>query len=241
MAFDQIVDEVKSWFHVRRTETAAGMFELMLNAAQIALIAGHVGEATSFERSLTYVLDFFGRVLDERLHAVRMRLSTEAKTRVTALLHGLASQVEELGREGDVGTLLHAIRTATSETQVEFERVATWFQRSSATTTAENVDFADTIEIAAELARTVAPKFDVSVDIALDVPLRIPGTLVTTMVDVFFVVFDNITKHAGASGRNRAAVTVEYKDGSIHVRIFNDVDPESRTHGGTRTNRANPW
>src|SRR5258708_14750554 len=124
----------------------------------------------------------------------------DGKRGALALLDDLLSDCERFQEVTDAGDLLHAIRTTATELKAEFERLATWFVRAE---DVANEPFAleDAIQIAEETVRT--RETDFVAEVTFTGPLTAirlqDGRLLASCVDIFFILFENVVRHSGAT------------------------------------------
>jgi hypothetical protein len=222
--FDKLIDDVKSWIQVTKDGAGTGLFDFSLNEAQLRLFAELVRPDMTFEDFVDYLLEQFGALLDKDLERAREKLRDVGKIRAGAVLDKLAADVDRFGDRIDVGDLVNAIRTARTDIQVAFDRVGEWFRRAKAIAN-EPFSVNDAIEISAETVRTVAPRFIVDVNNVGDESLPMAGELLAIFVDIFFIIFENIARHAGLPDAPRATVLVTWQPSTLEVVVENGIGP----------------
>jgi len=188
----------------------------------VSLIAELLTPETTFEQFLDNVLDLFGNILDAQLNVVRTYMMVTPKARASDLIDSLASDIDGLDEGGDTGVLTHAIRTAKTELQVAFDRVAAWFRRARLVAN-EPFPLEDAIDIGAETVRTVAQDFLLEFTDRKEAALLLPGPYLATFVDIFFIIFENIVRHAGLKSPPSAQVSISISEQKIHIRVENEL------------------
>jgi len=221
LEFDQLVDEVKSWIQVRTTLNERGMFDFSLTEPQLRVLAEYVTQEITFDQFVDFIVGHFGEMLDKRLQFLRARIIGSAKVRASDLLDTLEADIEQLGALTDTREMANAIRTAKTELQVAFDRVSTWFRRANATAN-EPIPLADALDISIETVRAVAPRFTAEVRAPEEDSVVIPGSLLAIFTDIFFIIFENIVRHASLNAPV-ANISLESGDKAILIQVENEL------------------
>jgi hypothetical protein len=224
--FDALVDEVKSWIQITKDGNGPGLFDFGLREPVLRVLSEYIGRGISFDEAIAFLVEHFGVVLDKNLERIRQRIQGEAKPRATSLLDSLAADIAEYDGAADTGELINAIRTATTELQVEFDRVTSWFERAKSTTE-EPFTVKEAIEVGVDSVRVVSSKFDATVEVRAEEPLIFAGHYLAAFVDILFIVFENVVQHSGlAIPAASVLVTVEQPASEKHtvsIEVSNDI------------------
>jgi hypothetical protein len=224
--YDDLIDAIKTRLQLRHT-SEEGLFDLPITAPMVPLIADRVTSATTYDEFVDLVFDNLESLLDRTLAGVQQYISEEAKPAALALLDALRTDFEPLQFDGGVGALLHAVRTAATELAVEFERLAAWFVRADTSAT-EPFLLEDAIQIAEDTVRASGIDFAAEATSPVDSGLQIQqGRLLAAFVDIFFILFDNVAKHAGTA-TPRASVNFEVTDDRVVVVVANSIATGTR-------------
>ncbi|MCY1022710.1 hypothetical protein [Pyxidicoccus sp. MSG2] len=223
--FDTLVADVNARIQIRKAEEETGLFALELPRAQyrvILLSSKLITPETTFEQFVDHGLELFGNILDEQLKGAREYITLTPKARASELLERLAADIDALDEEVDTGELTHAIRTAKTELNVAFDRVAAWFRRARLVAN-EPFPLEDAIDIGAETVRTVVQDFRAEIIDRKEAALLLPGLYLATFVDIFFIIFENIVRHASLKSRPSARVSISISEQKLHIRVENEL------------------
>jgi hypothetical protein len=221
--FDEFVNEIKSWIQIKKDGSpGAGLFDFTLHSSGVRVLSEALTADTSFEAFIDNLFENFGLSLDLNLERVRAQIQSRGKVTARHLLDGLATDIARFGDNADVGELINAIRSASTDLQVALDRITAWFERAS-TAGSEPFSVQDTIELSVEAVRTLAPDFQVEIGGNVTEPIMLgAGPYLTIFVDVFFIIFENIVRHSGLSD-HAASVALNLRDATLTIRVENFV------------------
>ena len=214
---------VLEWVQVKKQPSDNGLFDFSFDKQTIDFHAGLVSVDMNFEEFANYVLITLQKRLALSLEKVRDTIEKQAKLRFSELLDEVQIDISALCSPGDVGDFNNAIATARASVLSTFDRVIAWFHASN-TQLSEPFMVEDAIRVSVESVRTATRAVEISVSLENENNGRlIVGLLLPAVVDIFFIVFENITKHSGMASPQQADVKMVYYDESVFCRITNRV------------------
>lgn len=223
--FDELVDDLKAILTVARSADDPGLLKFILTVDGIAALQRIVlAKGYTLENLIEELISQFNIALDLGLEDVRENVSTKFKERAILLLDDLEREVEILGASRNVSPLTNAIRSSRTELSVAIARVTEWFRRSSITG-GQPFDLEEAIDTC---VAAVHPDFAVEQANRGEIPVRFSGDRLNVMIDVLFLVFDNVVRHADLGEHPRA--TISYR-----------ATPIARTTSGREVHEVEVW
>ncbi|CAM4018186.1 hypothetical protein [Corallococcus exiguus] len=219
--FDHLVDEIKSWIQVRTNDNPNGFFDFPITDLSLKIMSEYVTPEVTADRLVDFIIEHFNSILDDCLSFLSGHITDIAKTRASALLDELEAKAEKLNDHHDFSEMTNAIRVAKTETRVAFDRVSTWFRRAN-TTENDPFQLADAIRIGIETVKIAAPNIAVDIPTQKESSLTIPGRSLATLADIFFIIFENIARHA-CLDRPTASVSFKTNGVSVYISVENEL------------------
>ena len=227
--FDALVGQIRdSWIQVKKSVPGEGLFDFSLSNMSLTEVEDFINEETTFEVFLDFMFSQLNNILDDSLAAIRRKLDQEAKSQIYDLLNSLQADLKDLAGELDTSDINNAIGVARTELQLALDRIIDWFRRSN-TASSEPFGIEDVINIGVESVRTASNRFSAEISTASGTPVLFPGRMFSSFVDIVFIVFENIVRHAMSTKLSKAWVTVTYAQDQTYLHIENEIGPEVET------------
>lgn len=208
------IDNPSGWFNVSLRERDAKILDHFMSSSQL-----------SFNDFLDGVLEVLNARLQHSLVHVQAELQTNIRGRWGTYFRDLREAAQAIGSPQLRNEADAAIAAAQVASDVAIRRVSGWFTLSTAK---ESPDY--TIGLAIDIAtKSVQNCFGNNVialgTIAGDDPFLKGGTL-ASLVDVFFILFENIAKHARGATTAIADISVVQSDKYYTITVRNDLPGE---------------
>lgn len=228
--FDELVNQICSeWIQIKKEKNDKRLFDFTVYKVELINLSQRISEETSFESFLDTVFEYFYQLLEESLKDVRAVFRTDVKNRINKLMDELQAGFEQNRDSCDSGEINNIIRLTRTEMQAVVDRVIEWF-RLSKTTATDPFTLEDVITISVESIKAYARSFDIEVVMEQDMPqISAQGKFLTSIVDILFIIFENIVRHAGRTISPRANIRASYSANMINIRIENPITSEAAT------------
>ncbi|MDX6770875.1 MAG: hypothetical protein SF051_15175 [Elusimicrobiota bacterium] len=218
-SFDSLVDEISGkWLQVNKGGSDSGMIDFALQSHEIAALSTLITADTPLDEFLDQTISYFSKQrLELSLSKIRDRFEKEVKPKIRGLLLELQTSVQKAAPDAEVGILRTAVGHAMTTANITLDRVIEWFRLPAA-----EKDEPFSIEEAIEICRATRPDFQSTLEIPEELEnFRIKANL-TSFVDILYVAFENVVKHAGTSPPV-ASIRAQLIGNSLSVRIQNVV------------------
>lgn len=220
--FDALIEELlREWIQVKKTSTDIGLIDFNLLSAEIGLLSASITAATTLDEFIDKTLEYFFRErLEVSLSVIRKKLQEEAKPRIHNLLIELQTAIKAAAPSRDTSALRVAVGRASTNVHLILDRIIDWFRLPAAEKN-EPFSIEEAISICKEIRPDFRPKLTIPADLG---EFRIKGNL-HSFVDIMYLAFDNIVKHAGTPEVATAEVDVKVIENALLVSISNSVGP----------------
>jgi len=225
-SIDALIDEIsKVWIQVKKDPEGVGLIDFTLSPQEIALLSADITEDTSLDEFIDETLQYFSRNrLESSLAEIRKRLQDEVKPQIRALLLDLQKTIEEILPDSDAADLRTAIGHALTNINITLDRIIEWF-RIRATEKEEPFS----IEEAISICRATRPDFQPKLSMPDNVRnYKIHGNL-TSFVDMLFLVFENVVKHADTKRVPMASISAQLSEDTLIIEIRNPIGEQVAT------------
>lgn len=219
-SFDALIEEVsKKWLQIKKDKVDNGLIDFVLIPGEIAILSADIKKDTSFDEFLDTVLAHFMRQrLEISLAKIRQRFQDEVKPRVRGLLLELQTSIEAATSGTEIGVLRTAIGHALTATNTTLDRITEWFRLPAA-----EKEEPFLIDEAISICTVTRPDFRLKLSIVDELKdLKIRGNF-TSFVDILYLVFENVVKHAGTSRPAIADVSASLIGNELVIRIQNEI------------------
>lgn len=237
---DTIIDEVKrEWIQIRgQANKHRGLFDFDYNDDDLTRVYTDLVAIEAYDAFLKGIFDELWRRTKANLDSVVHSIRTTLRSNLTTALDTLVSSVSAIERDimhGPFGDAVKRVRTAL---QNEIEVVASWFAEASSGTpggyTPELL-----VETAVAQVRNCFPTYNFEPQCTYRADIQLRGDTLAAFVDVLFVLFENIVRHAPLL---TPAPTVDMGlDGhQLRVCVDNAITPEMEQDLAKRIDKINP-
>lgn len=216
---------INEWIQIRKTEEGKGLFDFRLLSPEVNVLMTLVDRNTSLNEFVDIVVDYFlNNRITPSLESIRGKLERVAKPKLNNLLTGLQTAIEELGSVQGITDLRRAINSSRTIVQNTFIRIINWFYPSSLPAD-DPFCIEEIVKISEASIRTAYPDFEVALNVSSDMEeFRIKGSL-ASFVDILFLAFENLAKHAHIRPIPKAEINVTLEEQYIRIFIENNIGP----------------
>lgn len=218
--FDALIEELlRDWIQVKKSSTDRGLIDFNLLSAEIGLLSASINASTTLDQFIDQTLEYFFRErLEISLSVIRKKLQEDAKPRIHNLLIELQTEIEAAAPSRDTSSLRVAVGRASTSVHLILDRIIDWFRLPAAE---KNEPFS--IDEAISICKAIRPDFQPRLTMSPELgEFRIKGNL-HSFVDIMYLAFDNIVKHAGTPAVPAAEVDVKLAENALVVSISNAV------------------
>lgn len=230
--FDTYVAEItRTWFQIKREPTDAGLFDLCIPPASVAIIAAQISHDTRLDTFIDMVLADLDQLLERSLTAIRTRLKGELQEHLSSLLLRLHGQIAEDTELLNKEPLLAEITASRTLLFNVLTRVVRWFTLSK-THSNRPFDVQEAINVSAEYVRTLNGAFDLTAEIdSASHSELFHGRLFLFFVDIFSTLFTNVYAHSHLEPPS-CRVTVQFHEReaildapAYEIEVVNELGP----------------
>jgi hypothetical protein len=228
--YDQFVDTMKDdLVQIKTKDKPEGLFAIEFNPLVLRGVVQAVGTDTPFEEFLEFCFQIFWDALEPCLQNVRSAIDLSLKPRMNQLFTDLERELAQIEAQASLPELNSAIRHAQTKAQYALDRVQDWF-RLGMPKDIQGYTFEEIIHIGLQYAKNIHRLFNPQLEIDAD-PMPPFRTLIT-FSNIFFIIFDNISRHSGHRAP-RVSITARRESSGLHVSVLSSVNfyavqPESR-------------
>lgn len=222
-SFDRLVKEfADKELQIRSKEKPDGLFSYSIDDLSLYVIVSDLRTDTSLQAFVDRCLDLFWRNVEESLLLVRLTIDQDLREKIITIISGLTEKLERLRDiEPDVELLISAVLRSQTRLHHALTNLQEWFHAPKAEGgrifTAEDI-----VEITLEQVRRLHPQFQPQTTKNID-PALPPFGDYRRISDIFFILFDNIQKHASNEHQPQVDITVQYDNaGRLIVDVEND-------------------
>jgi hypothetical protein len=221
--FDRVISRVvNEHLQVRRPGKMDGWFDFTIVAGQVRFLSALVRKDLPFDEFLNSVFLFLMNMLEGNLEKIQEFFDTKLKAELGALVDDLQIAVESLDRDGHLRELTNSIVSMRTELFIVIDRIKDWFSLSHSSGN-EPFELLDAVEVAAQSVRTFRPAFRTVVEsYSCQEEWRFAGAQLPSLVDVFFIIFDNVSRHSGFGETPTAEIKIEFSESTISVTVTNE-------------------
>lgn len=224
---EEIIKYLKSELIQISTETkkTSGVFDFNITRISQTSIESSLNANSDLDDFLNLVVEALWDITDESMIKMRQIISGEIDVKYQSAISHLLSEINKLGHKIETAEIKSAIAKSAEETQNQLMKMQNWFKRPNTEYTNEfSLDLA--FNIGSKIIENIHPNinFDL-VEVEKNIPVLISGNKLKSYVDIFYTLFDNISKYATCKNDS---INVRYKLISTHdklsLHLENDFD-----------------
>lgn len=211
---------------IRGTDKPEGLFSYKLEALDLYIMSVEVKPDDSFDRFVDQCFIVFWQNVESCLETVRSEIDSDLKVNLNLTINNLVASLEGLkSRATYMGDLISAVLSAQTRLQQAVEGLKEWFHTPKPVSPRIfSVD--EIIDISLQQVKRLHPDFDPQV--RKQVPIDFAVLELTRFSDVFFIVFENIQRHAGVGPSPVVEITVNDEDG-LQIEVLSEMVADDRT------------
>lgn len=222
--YDRFVDSIKDdLVQIKTKDKPEGLFAIEFNPLVMRGVVRAVGLDTTFEDFIEFCFQIFWDALEPCLQTVRTAIDRSLKPRMNQLFTDLEKELAEIEAPASFPELNSSVRHAQTKAQYALDRVQDWF-RLGKPRDIQGYTFEEIIHIGLQYVKNIHRLFDPQLDIDAD-PMPPFRTLIT-FSNIFFIIFDNISRHSGLR-RPSVSITARRVANSLHVCVRSSVNSRS--------------
>ena len=221
--FDHIVKRFSDdKLQVLSRDKSHGLFTFSITDLDSVLLAQATVPPSSYDRYVSECLSVFWDNVGTSTKHVRAALDGELKPdldRVSAELLASLQKFRAVGAE--LEDLINAVRRAKTNLHLCFDTLREWFQVPNALP--DRVYTMDeVIDISLKQVKKLHPEFEPNVTRTVNYPLGILE--LPRFSDIFFIIFENIQRHAGVGDAPDVCIRAAHENGRLELAVDNQIE-----------------
>lgn len=239
-SIDKILDGmVSNFLHVRSKSHPDGMVRYSAESkigslikSWVVMLKTNIGSKTSLEAVISFSIEhFFWPAVRPSLDALKRYVQTNLYDQLEAQFRNFTTSVEGVTNKVQRERINEDVQIVAAELREVLRRVSLWFELPQINTHMLSMPLERVMEIGLISTRNARPSFDPKVDWTIEPAANIVvrGPSIGILNDLAFLVFANISKHAGYEDestifdRPKVGITMRRCNGSIKIRVSNSI------------------
>jgi hypothetical protein len=226
-AFDDFVENLASeYIQIRSSNKPNGLFDINLSHLLVRWIADNLGSTAPFESFIALCLTLFWEMLEHHLLEIHKTIDQNINPTLNKMFVTLRADLHKITEMYNIAELDTSIVNAQTKTHQALAQVKDWFRIPTSKRELE-FSFDELVQIGLQCVKNIHPEFapDLSVAILDDLP---QFEQLAIFSDIFFIIFDNIRRHAGILGPE-VSISCRVVNNRLRIRVTNEVAASART------------
>jgi len=222
--FDQVVKKfADDRLQVKAHDKSRGLFQFTITNLHAALLAVAAQPPNAFDRYVDQCLAVFWENVELSTQDVRAAIDKDLKPDLEKIVHDLLAALEKM-RSANIGyeDLINAVRRAQTNLHSSLDALEDWFYVPEVLPD-RVYSMDEVIDIGLNQVRKLHPDFDPQVEREVTYDLGIIE--LPRFSDIFFIVFENIQRHAGVGNRPYVRIRAAHEQNRLALRVENKMQP----------------
>jgi hypothetical protein len=209
-----------SRLHIYSLDKPEGLFEHSIEQLDLAILSAEVKADTTFRQFVDQCFLIFWDNVEASLTSVRRAIESELKSALNQIIADLVVGLEQIKDNAMfVDDLISSVLTAQTRLQQSLEGLKEWFHTPKPVSprifTMDQI-----VDISLQQVKRLHPDFDpvISKDIVLDFAI----IQLTRFADVFFLIFENIQRHAGVGTSPTVAIRIR-REARLEIEVLSEM------------------
>lgn len=202
-----------------------GVFNYSLDESMVNYLQTLLTENSEFEEFIDKVFDFLWSMTESNLNKMKEIIRDKIKQKYISAFAHLSNVIKKIHENSPFPEAIRWLNEAQNEIDAELEKICNWFKRSAESQHADfDLDLA--FQIGFKMIENIHPekRFEVScLNKKLD--FKIPGAYLKNYWNIFYTLFDNISKYAlEIDGVKKISCDLIVDNSKIYIKMINDYD-----------------
>ncbi len=220
--YDAFISRIaQEMIQIHRSDRPFGLFRISLRSVRFRLWVADLRPDMTFEEFFESAMEIFWESVEHSLGAVRETIDAVLKPEVNAKFAELEKDLRSLAGTMPTADLDRAVRTARTGTLQALDLVKDWF-RLSQPISEPAFPIGDLIDVGLQCVKAIHHDFAPVVTRDVDPLPPFAGALVL-FSDIFFIIFDNVRRHAGMGPDPHVSIEVRSAGDRLRIVARNEV------------------
>ncbi len=222
--FDQVVKKfADDRLQIKTHEKPNGLFQYTVTDLDSVLLVASAAPPNAFERYVDQCLAVFWDNVEVSTAGVRAAIDAELKPNLERIVRDLITSLEKMRSSPlELEDLINAVRRAQTNLHSSIDTLKDWFHvHEVLPDRVYSMD--EVIDIGLKQVKKLHPDFDPSVEREVSYSLGIIE--LPRFSDIFFIIFENIQRHAGVGHRPYVRIRAAHEEGRFTLLVENEMQP----------------
>lgn len=202
-----------------------GVFNYALNESNMKFLQTLLTENCEFEEFIDKIFDFLWEITEHNLKAMRDLIREDIKQKYIDAFAKLLAVIKNVNEKYPFPEALRWLNEAQNDIDAELEKICNWFKRSAESQHADfDLDLA--FQIGFKMIENIHPEKSFAVrDLNKDLAFKIPGIYLKNYWDIFYTLFDNVSKYALEEGGIKyISCDLQVNSTGTYIKMTNEYD-----------------
>lgn len=224
---DNIINNLKATLIQISTEEkpSEGIFKYELDESNMKTLQMVLTENCEFEDFIDKVFDYLWNITENNLEIMKIIIREDVSQKYIKAFAKLSTVIKKVNSIYPFPEALRWLNEAQNEIDAQLEKICNWFKRSAVSQHADfDLDLA--LQIGFKMIQNIHPEklFEIK-DLKKDLSLKISGTFLKNYWDIFYTLFDNVSKYALLEeGKKKIYCDLKVDSTGIYIKMSNAYD-----------------
>jgi hypothetical protein len=219
---DSMVGEVRnSWIQIRTAQNEKGYFDFDFTDEDISSMNWDLSASDSATNFVDRIFDRLWERTEENLSRLRNAITSDLDTELGILMDVCVAEVESVVGSSRASELRDVVTNTKTYLHYALNRIAEWFRIDHPEIIGE-FHLATLIDAVLETVNRYLGPNRIALTSDIDRESAVGGQYFRGLWDLFFILFDNMVRHAGLN-EVQASLRCEFKNDTLEVSVSNQI------------------
>lgn len=202
-----------------------GVFDYSLNETMVNYLQTLLTENCEFEEFIDKVFDYLWKITEHNLEIMKEIIRDQIKQRYIDAFAKFSNVIKIIHEYNPFPEAIRWLNEAQNEIDAELEKICNWFKRSAESQHADfDLDLA--FQIGFKMIENIHPEKSFIVRrLNKELDFKIPGAYLKNYWNIFYTLFDNVSKYAlEIDGVRNIDCDLKVDASQIYIKMTNDYD-----------------
>ena len=202
-----------------------GIFDYTLSESEISFLQTLLTENCEFEEFIDKIFEYLWKITEYNLEKMKEIIRDEIKQRYIGAFTKLSNVMKDINKITPFPEAIRWLNEAQNDVDAELEKICNWFKRSAESQHADfDLDLA--FQIGFKMIENIHPEKKFVVEcLNKDFASKIPGVYLKNYWNIFYTLFDNVSKYAlEIDGVKYISCDLMVDDSNIRIKMTNAYD-----------------